>query len=196
MSIRVRSVPRATLAVAGVVIAACAMTGCTEPGDGTPTTSPSVSAAESESAGPSVSPSASALPETATPIDQTCLELVPLQTMYDFDPNFGLQDPFTPVTGSLGEAAVDAEGVACGWIQQTNGEKLEIDVAAPAATDLAARKSDAGETNDGRSFFTTAGETGVVQIFEGRYWIVLSSTYFSGPADAAALADSVTAALP
>ncbi len=194
MSIRVTPVARTTIVGAAVIATVFGLAGCTQPDGGSPASSPSVSASATPTA--SVPPSPSASADASTPITQTCVELVPLQTMYDFDPNFGLQDPFTPAAGSLGASAVDADGVACGWLQQTNGELLEIDVSAPPSADLTEAKSGAGETSDGQTYFAVEGAAGVVQVFEGPYRIVLTSSYFSSAADAATLIDSVTAALP
>lgn len=188
-----------TVGAIGVLTVAVALSGCTDPGDPSsspsaspsPSTSPSASASPAPSDDPVASPSAG----PSTPIDASCLDLVSLQTMYDFDPNFGLRDPFTPAAGSRGATAVGFDGVACTWVQQTSGDTIEIAVAAPPAAELTSLRSSAGETADGTTFFTTEGGVGIVQVFDGAYWIVVSSSYFGSAADASSLTGSVADAL-
>lgn len=190
--------PLRLFGIAGTVVLALVMSGCTQPDEDSRSASPSTSVSPSVSPSASIEPesSPSAAPAVASPVEKSCLDLVSLQAMYDFDPNFGLQDPFVPAAGSRGAAALGYDGVACSWVQQTSGATLEISVASPPPADLATLMAGAGDTSDGRSYSTADGPTGVVQVFDRTYWIVVSSTYFIGVADAASLADSVTAALP
>src|SRR4051812_45019848 len=53
-----------------------------------------------------------------TPIDAACSDLVSADTIYAFNPNFGLIDPFPPADGSAAASAVSYQGVACRWQNQ------------------------------------------------------------------------------
>ncbi|MCY7324755.1 MAG: hypothetical protein LH605_01310 [Microbacteriaceae bacterium] len=110
-----------------------------------------------------------------------------LETMYEFNPNFGLVEE-APAPGSLAATAVANGGVACTWVQATDGSRIVIGVAQPSSTSLAElRASGAG--------FTSAGGVGTVQIFTDKHWIVASSEYFGTADDAQMLTDSVRSAL-
>ena len=165
-----------------------------EDGDAAPSASPSNSPSASPSGSPSASPEPSVDPSpssAATPVGAGCLDLVSLETMYEFDPNFGLDDGYSPPPGSLAARAASASGVACGWVQQTSGETIEIAAARPPADEFASLRADAGSD---RSFSVVEGR-GVVQVFAGTGWVVASSSYFGSAEDAAPLVDSAIAAL-
>ena len=175
----------------GAVLIFC-LSGCTP----APTTSesggPSPAASESVSPSPSASatPGPSATPAASEPITEDCLDLVSLDTMYGFDPNFAYDDSFTPASGSLAAAAVASGGIACGWIRETGGDTIVISASRPAAAELESRRAAAVDAP-----FSLDGESGVVQVVEGDAWITATSAYFSSSADAAPLIDSVVAAL-
>jgi len=107
--------------------------------------------------------------------------------MYEFNPNFGLIDD-APAAGSLAATAEENGGVACTWVQATDGSKIVIGVSQPSSTELAQLRA-SGEG------FTSAGGVGTVQVFTDRHWIVASSEYFGTAADAQPLTDSVRYAL-
>ena len=113
--------------------------------------------------------------------------MVSLETMYEFNPNFGLVGE-APATGTFAAEAVENGGVACTWVQATDGSKIVIGVAQPSSTKLAELRA-SGEG------FTSAGAVGTVQIFTDTHWIVASSEYFGSGADAQVLTDSVKASL-
>ena len=178
---------RAVLAVAVVAtLAGCAPEGTDVSPSATPT--PSASASPSTSPSASASPSASPSDDPHTVLDADCLDLVSLDTMYDFDPNFGLVGAYTPAAGTLAADAAADGGIACSWVQQTSGATIDIAAAKPG--DLATRAAAAGVSGDG-SVFNADGLVGSVQVFDGEYWVVLTSTYFTRVADAQPLIDSV-----
>lgn len=111
--------------------------------------------------------------------------------MYEFDPNFGLDDDYSPAVSSPAADVVAASGVSCGWVQQTSGEVIEIAAARPSADALASLRADAGSD---RAFSAVDGR-GVVQVFSGPYWVVAVSSYFTTADDAALLVDSAVAAV-
>ncbi|MBC7725090.1 MAG: hypothetical protein H7146_10145 [Burkholderiaceae bacterium] len=200
-SVASRSVSAAV--VAGLVVVA--LTACGTGSDPAPSASgaspsASPSASASASATPTAEPSAPAEPTTApvadpTPIGLGCTDLVSLQTMYDFDPNFALRTDYTPDPSSLAGAAVANGGVACSWVQLSNGETIEIAVAQPSTAALSALRSDAGAGAGDGEYTSSARGAGEVQAFFGPFWISAVSSYFGTADDAQPLLDSVKAAI-
>ncbi|MET3769964.1 hypothetical protein ABIB15_002668 [Marisediminicola sp. UYEF4] len=107
--------------------------------------------------------------------------------MYEFNPNFGLVEE-APAPGSLAATAVANGGVACTWVQATDGSRITIGVAQPSSAALTQLRA-SGEG------FASASGVGTVQIFTDKYWIVASSPYFGAARDAQMLTDSVKSAL-
>lgn len=127
-------------------------------------------------------------------MEEGCLELVSLDTMYAFDPNFAHDESYSADPGSLAATAVADGGVACGWVRETGGGEIVISVSKPGATKLASLREAAGSA-DGDAFFSLAEGSGVVQVFDGDAWITATSAYFGSAADAASLTASVSSAL-
>jgi hypothetical protein len=193
-----RSLP-AVITVAAAL--ALALSGCVPGG----TASPSTSASPSEpGGGPSSTASqapgdpAGALP--ATPVTIDCNELVSLQAVYDFNPNYGNQPDFTPPAGSNAATIAASEGTVCNWVNQTSGENFIVAVAQPAPDQLAAVRSaaEAGTPASGIgdvAYFSSAGGVGEAQVFAGPYWLVAASSAFFDADTAKPLIDSALSAL-
>ncbi|HWH26344.1 MAG TPA: hypothetical protein VNT53_06845 [Pseudolysinimonas sp.] len=182
--------PLAVAALALALFAGCAPTpvATTEPTGPNPGTPPP--------AGPTVAPPTGA---TSTPVTQTCNDLVSPDTMYDFNPNFGLLDDFTPAKSSAGARATQYKGLACRWQNQTSGEVVDLSVAHFDAGTTASLHETAAKGTAvpalGDAFFTSEGSVGAVTVFNSGYWIVLESPYFGTGEDATTLVASVTGAL-
>ena len=149
-------------------------------------------------------PTASKLP--STPIAITCLQLVTLEDLYAFNPNYGTAPDYAPKAGSPLHAVVDEKGIACGWLNQSSGDIIEMGVAQPAPSELASLRAQAASSMtavptygtppivDG--FFVETNGTGTVQVFTDRYWLVGSSPAFFEPGDAAQLVQTALSHLP
>ena len=135
-----------------------------------------------------------------TPVGISCSELVDDQTIYDWGSgNFALDPDYAPAAGSDAAKVVDYEGLACGWINLTSGEKLAVAVAnLPASaidekrSTLDAESSPVTDFGD-EGWFSVDGGVGVADVIRGSYWIVASSTYFSAPTDATPIVDVASA---
>ncbi|WP_395243652.1 iron ABC transporter ATP-binding protein [Agromyces sp. MMS24-K17] len=190
------------------LLAAIALTGCTA---GAPAATSSADPSGSASPPPGASASASATPapsasaEPSPPFDVACDALLTPEQVYAFNPNFGAAPDYEPdATAVVG--VVDAEGTACGWLNQTSGEVIEVAVATPSESALTAAGNQAASTSsavptygtppDVEGYFSRTGTTGTAQVFTGPYWVVLSSTEFFEPGDAAQLAEAVLGNLP
>ena len=177
--------------LAGGALFALVLTGCSTGDEPTPTDS--AAATSGASADPSASaeptPSSTPTPEaTGSPIAQTCGDLLTLQDVYDFNPNYGTAAGYAPSADSLAETAASYNGLTCGWSNQTSGELIEVSVVAPNAVLMTTLKQQADAdsqavptygtppTVDG--FFTYAGSSGQAQVFTGTHWVTISSPAF------------------
>ena len=138
-------------------------------------------------------PSATSEPEPSTapfpgaPLAIECSTLVTDQAMYDYNPNYGLDDSWRPVSGTPAAKAVDLGGTACAWRNETGGELLIVAAAHPSDDELAALGTGAP--------FAVTGDTGTAQSFDNGYWVVTSSTEYLEAADAAPIVTAANAAL-
>ncbi|MFT4285017.1 MAG: arginyl-tRNA synthetase [Protaetiibacter sp.] len=176
-----------------LLVAGALLAGCTTPvPQPTPSGStPSGDASPSTSATPSDSPSA----PSSTPVDIACDALVTPQAMYDFNPNFSLLAAWKPAAGTPAAAALDAQGVACRWQNDTSGETIDVSVASLDQAALEAKAADAGSSASYGFFRVTAG-AGEATAIDGPYWVVVRSSYFAAADDAQELVAAAVSALP
>ncbi len=128
-----------------------------------------------------------------------CAAVLPSQTLYDFNPNVGVQSDYTPAEGTLPAVLVDEQnGAACGFVNQTSGEQIEFAVAHLLPEEAQRRKDALVVGNDpvpiyagDEGYFALIDGVGQAQVFAGDYWIVGRSTAFYEPGDHAALVSSV-----
>lgn len=120
--------------------------------------------------------------------------------MYDFNPNFGLLDSFAPGANTLAARAIEEDGTACRWINQTSRVTIDFGLSSPGPTALAAARSAArsgtavGGLGD-EAWFSVSGGVGVLQAFTGTVWITAASEYFASPQDAVTLMAEAVAAV-
>jgi len=182
---------RAGLTLAGGAVFALVLTGCSAGGEPTPTKSAqptsSPSAEPTSSAEPTPTPTPT--PEaTGSPIAQSCGDLLTLQNIYDFNPNYGTAPSYSPTAGGLAETAASYNGLTCGYSNQSSGELIEVSVAAPNDVLMITLKQQADADSqpvptygtppvvDG--FFNYIGGSGQAQVFTGTYWVTMSSPAF------------------
>ncbi len=195
---------RATLGLVIATVATVGLAGCVGAPKAITTTTASPDASNSPSAtatSPSPSPSATvAAPASGKPVAIGCNTLVSAQTMYDFNPNFGLDATFAPKSGSAAATAIADKGVACNWLNQTSRDTITVSVARPGVTALDQLKATAatGTASSGygdAAYFSTSGIVGRVDVFRGEYWLSATSVYFASTADAGPLLTSALGAL-
>jgi hypothetical protein len=192
----------------GLALAAAAsallLSGCAPEGaDSSGSTPPEAS----ESAAPT-EPAATSTPEPTeepVPFEIACDALLTAQDVYDFNPNFGSAPDYEPTAeGVVG--VTEESGTACGWLNQTSGEVIEVGVATPPTGALETRMNAAamastpvptyGTPPEVEGYFAQAGGTGEAQVFSGPYWIVLDSEALFEPGDAQQLVAAVLRNLP
>jgi len=174
-------------------MALIALAGCmpTDSGPTPATNNPTVAASASPSATPVPSASATASEIDGIPMTIGCNELVPAQTMYDYNPNYSLKSNYTPAPGSLAARVAQQRGVACAWVNQTSGELIELAVANLPADHSTRLKNDlvtsskSVPTYNVEGYFTVNSGVGEAQAFADPYWIVSTSKAYFEPGDAA-----------
>ena len=176
------------------VLAVALLSGCTPE---TPVV-PSPSASDTPSTEPTVEPTDQPV---GVPVGATCDELVPADTLYVYNPNFGRINDFTPEDGSAAASALTYQGVACRWQNQTSGDTIDVSVAQLDEDTLTALKNAAFEDSEmvptygEEAYFIVDSGIGTAQVFQGPFWIVAESAVFFEPGDASEIVQSVLTAL-
>jgi hypothetical protein len=177
---------------------AAVMTGCVSTSSPTVSTAPTASTSASASAAPSATPSPTPSP---TPITIGCSTLVTADTMYAFNPNYGLLTSWTPSADSAAATATSDSGIACRWSNQTSGVTIDISVAHLDAASIESLKNAAVghgtlvPTYGQEAYFGVTGGVGTAVVFQDGYWLVATSAAFLEPGDPTDLIDGALSAL-
>lgn len=185
-----------------VAASAALLAGCA-PGAAEPTgTAPATTAPAS----PSASPEPTETAEPPVPFDIACDALLTADQLYAFNPNVGADPAYQPSGGDVSVAVDEDAGTACGYLNQTSGEVIEVAVATPTDAAGEARRNEAALTSkpvptygtppDIEGYFVQGGGTGEAQVFHGPYWIVIQSPALFEPGDAQQLVAAVLENLP
>lgn len=191
----------AMVAVAGML----ALAACTSNPVQAPATKPVPSATTAPVVAPSEEPTPTPTPTptgpTFVPVTQTCDQLISPQALYDFNPNYAPVPDYAPAPGSDAALIQSYEGVACGWVNLSSNDTIEIAVAhlSPADIEKLANNlvltTPSVPTYGGVDYFKNENGVGTANVFSGEYWIVARSVEFFEPGDAAQLIESVKGAL-
>jgi hypothetical protein len=149
-------------------------------------------------------PTPTATPEpTATPdpITISCRDLVDPDVVYEFDPNYALLGSWTPSAGSPAADALAAGGVTCRWVRESGEGTIDLSVARLDDDALLEKKNEAFAesqmvpTYGDEAYFEVEDGVGTAIVFEGRYWLVISSVSFAEPGEPTGIIDSALGAL-
>ena len=190
---------RAVTIVAAMALGASVLAGCVaEPEPTTPSAAPAPSATNpTESAPPSTG-----APETpdlvGTPLTLECSSLLTPDALYAFNPNVGTDPTYAPT--DLARQALDLDGIACGWLNQTSAVTYSVAVAQldpPSMTILrdAARAPESVDLPSAEGYFTVDNAGGSAYVFIGDYWVIIESPEFIAPGDPSTLIEALTASL-
>jgi hypothetical protein len=185
-------------AFASVVAAAAllALTACVDAPEQPVLPNPTSTPTATSSDGPEPAPTSG-----AQPLGIACADLVDLDTMYAFDPNYALVGEFTPQPGSLAADQVAAGGVSCQWVRESGGATIDLSVAEFTDDQIAELKTEAFaesqmvSTYGEEAYFEVEGDIGTAIVFQGRYRLVISSVAFFEPGEPAAIIESALGAL-
>lgn len=190
---------RRTGAIVACAALALSLVGCTTTEED-PTSEDTARPTSSPTDEPTTGATPTPTPTTPISIEVTaaCEDLVPLQALYNFNPNFGIAPDYAPAPGTLPAEAVELDGVACGFVNQTSGVNIEFAVAHLIPEELQKAKDALVVSNDPvptyvgeEAYFTVEDEVGQAQVFTGEYWLVARSSAFYEPGDNAGLVNSV-----
>ncbi|WP_395639455.1 hypothetical protein [Pseudolysinimonas sp.] len=137
----------------------------------------------------------------ADPLGIPCDELVDPDAVYAFDPNFALIGGYNPPAGSAAEEALAAGGVACQWVRESGGITMEVSVARLSDEEIVDRKNAAFASSQmvptygDEAYFEVDGGVGTAIVFQGDYWVVVTSPAFAEPGEPTEIIESVLAAL-
>lgn len=195
-----RATGSALAAAASVaLLAACTASTPAPTASAAPTTDPATAAP-----GPTAPATETAEPPTPFTID--CEALLTPEQLYEFNPNYGVAPDYAPEAANIATAVDVDAGTACGYLNQTSGELIEVSVATPTAMAGEQRRNDAATTSkpvptygtppEVEGYFVQAGGTGEAQVFHGPYWVVVDSTALFEPGDAQQLVAAVLGNLP
>lgn len=175
------------LAVLGAAALAMSLSACatgSAPAPSATATTPGSVATPDPTTGATAAPS-------GTPVEIDCSQLVSAQAMYDYNPNFALETNYLPEPGSLAATAAEYQGLVCGWVNETSGERITVSVAEPSADTLVQigngliGSSNSVPTYEVEGYFIMNGTSGQAEAIATPYWITASSTSFLEPGDAA-----------
>ncbi|WP_431280048.1 iron ABC transporter ATP-binding protein [Leifsonia poae] len=193
---------RAGAALSAVLVAGLVLSGCADGGKAANSATPSPTKTADAAAEPTATPTPSDPP---TPVTLTCDQILTPDQVYAYNPNVGVAPDYAPKSGSLEKQIADWKGVACGRMNQTSNELIEVAVGQPPASAMEGLKNAAVTTSQPvptygvppqvEGYFKP-GTAGEVQIFTGKYWVVATSTAFFEPGDAAPLMEDVLSNLP
>ena len=195
---RTRSAGLALHAAASVaLLAGCSPEAADPTGTAAPTAAPG---------SPSAAPEPTETAEPPLPFEIACDALVTADQLYAFNPNFGADPAFEPTSSDVITLVEEDAGTACGYLNQSSGEVIEIGVATPTEAAGETRRNSAamsskpvptyGTPPDVEGYFINAGGSGEAQVFHGPYWIVIDSAALFEPGDAQQLVAAVLANLP
>ncbi len=190
----------AAAAAAGLLLAGCTPAADEEP---QPTTSAAQPSPSADAPSSSPSPSASAAPDPdGTPVAFGCDDVLTLDEMYAYNPNFGRQDDWTPPAGSAQAEVVAEQGISCQWVNLTSGITIEVGVSRLSDDEIVDRhealqgSSTAVPTFGAEGYFTVIDGVGEAQVFSGPYRVVATSTAFVEPGEAEQIVRSAVDGLP
>jgi len=144
-----RSSLRAASVAAVLAAAALGLAGCLDTGFPSAPTSSTPPGGSSSSPTPSRTPSDAPSPSATatappTPLSVACDALIPLQPLYDLNPNYGLVPASSADSGTLAAAALDDRGTACQVVHTSSGAAAVVTISQPSAAALAGDKAAAG----------------------------------------------------
>lgn len=185
---------RAGLVLAGGALALLALAGCSA-ASSTPTASPTDTATSAPTESATPTPTSTPTPEAAgTRVTLTCGQVLTPDDVYAFNPNYGTAPDYKPAAGSAAATAKAYQGVACGWLNQTSGDIVEVSIAEPNDTLMTDLQNKAvtesnpvptyGTPPAVLGYFSSAHGAGQAQAFAGKYWVVVNSVEFGEPGDA------------
>lgn len=172
------------------IVVTTSLTACVSESADTGDSVPIATPTQSESPRPATEDSSAPAPDTrvvGVPIGLGCAQILSPDALYAFNPSVGTNPDFEPT--ALARQALEYEGVACGWINQTSGVTLAVAVARFDPESLAivrerAADRDGSQRVDGSDAFIRVEDgIGVIEAFIDGDWVIIESEGFTTPGD-------------
>lgn len=137
-----------------------------------------------------------------TPVTMTADQVWTPQQVYDWNPNWS-NFAYTPPGGSFGAQAISLSGVSYRWMHYNSVWPVDISVAKPSASNLAAKQSSAAASGAAANwgpgidgYFSVSGGQGHAQVFYGGYWVIVSDEMSSSAPDISQIVNNAVSNLP
>jgi hypothetical protein len=179
-----------------IVAASALLVGCVEQDDAPQLPTESATPAPTGTSTPTTTPT-----EEPQPLAIGCPELVDPEAVYAFDPNYALLDGWTPAAGSAAAEALADGGVACQWVRESGSGTIDLSAARLSEEAITAKKNEAFAesqmvpTYGEEAYFEVEGGVGTAIVFDGPYWLVISSEAFAEPGEPTGIIESALASL-
>jgi hypothetical protein len=186
---------RRTAAVVLAVCVATILSACVDEANA-PTLTPSATPSETLDPGPSSSPTPG-----ADVLEISCADLVDPDAVYAFNPNLALLGGWTPDAGTAAADAVAAGGVACRWVFESGGGTMDLSVARLSDDDILQLKNESFSSSEmvptygDEAYFEVEAGIGTAIVFQGRFWMVVTSDAFAEPGEPTEIIESALAAV-
>ncbi len=193
---------RAAAIAAVLCLAAAGLAGClpsdfpaqpttpahTPSGPSSPVTTPSQTPTGAGT--PSGTPTPSPTPtDPPTPLAMDCDGLIPIQALYDINPNYDVGDPVGQATpGSLADQALGYRGTACSVLRTSgSGGSAIIAISEPGRSTFAGLKAAATTVYAKSGKVTLYGTSGKLMAFSGHDWFTAEGSSRFSPDDLASI---------
>lgn len=169
-------------------------------------TTPSTVTTSGPSSSEQSTPTATAdLVARSYPVGKTCDDVMSLQALYDFNPNFTYDANLSTPSSSHAEKIVSIQGISCAYLNLSSGSKIFLSLAKLDETGLSilkeqlsaegAKKVTSGSLPVDASFFSITDGVGTQDILTNKFWVSVSSASFISPEDTSHFLKSVLASL-
>jgi hypothetical protein len=181
--------------IAAMAIVAVTLTGCVQAAK-SPASHPKASHSSHTPTTPSASPTSAPTP-TGPRVSTTCDRILTATQVYAYNPNVVADIGYSPKAGTLAASMKATGALACGWVNETSRVELEVTVTIGTAPELTAAKAAAAKgasvhtDSADLAYFAASGGVGTAQLFQGSYWVAVSSADFGTSDDASAVYDVV-----
>ena len=187
-----------TIVVTSLVAASALMLTACQASPPEPTETPQSSPVESVTPTPSETTPAG----DYYPFAVECADLIPEDTIFEFNPNYVLDNSGAMASANSSDLVKAMEGTSCNYVNQSSQASLTISVAhlTPVSTTVlqeqAASAFTAVQVGSESGYFGTVAGSGVLQVFtRDGYWFTIAGPEVSSPEDVASITSQLNSFL-
>jgi hypothetical protein len=183
-----------TIVVTSLVAASALMLTACQASPPEPTETPQSSTVESVTPTPSETTPAG----DYYPFAVECADLIPEDTIFEFNPNYVLDNSGAMASANSSDLVKAMEGTTCNCVNQSSQASLTISVAhltsvsTQVLREQAAAAFTAVEVGSESGYFGTVAGSGVLQVFtQDDYWYTVAGPEVAGPDDISGITDQL-----